>query len=550
MKDTNPYMLYRTLSAVSIAAVMICSAAARADVGVDTQSADVPLVPAVYAPSPPVIDGRVDDEIWASAPRLDDFYVFDLNRRPPDATYIWVLYDSTHVYFAARCFDSRPDLIDIEETKRGGTIGNDDHLSLDLDFSGQHRSEAAWYFKITAGGVQSEVVPGGGASKTEWRGDWRAAANVDEQGWTAEAAIPLALFRHAGGVANPRIYVDRWVPRRQEWAAWPNMGVNYDLAKTGRLIGLPMPTSRNRPMFMPYVVVESSEGDRDLYAGLDMKYTTDGGLTLVGTVNPDSRNIETEVLSLGFSYGERFRSDNRPFFVEGGQYTPESRLWYSQRVGEMYGGLKAFGAAGSNQLGVVYAVDRERISHLAGRWFARPSPRLTFDQNLVWRHSADPTTPLDYLPATTDNIAGESRIVGEWPSGAATHTVELRAAATWAADTVGLGPSMYASYSRAGGNGGLTTSLSWEWMDKNWLALDGYFDTALRDLHQLNGSASWELQTDDPFIRVWSVSTSGRPVVPARRRGLHAIGERLGEGRDARRRALERRAVLQRERGV
>jgi hypothetical protein len=501
-------MLYR----LAIATMSLFALSAHADVGIDNVSADVPLVPAVYAETRPVIDGLLDDAIWRTAPRMDDFYVFDLKRPPLDPTYVWIAYDSTHVYFAVRCFDSQPELIAIEETKRGGNISSDDHVSLNLDFSGQHRTEGAWYFKITAGGVQSEVVPGGSASKTEWRGDWIGASHVDSRGWTAEVAIPLSLFNHAGGIATPRVYADRWVPRRQEWAAWPNMGLVYDLAKTGRLTAIVMPRSVRRPTFMPYVVGEYDRRRRsrwDKYAGIDAKYTTPGGLTIVGSINPDNRNIETEVLSLGFSYGERFRADNRPFFVEGGQYTPESRLFYSQRVGDMYGGVKAFGAVGTSQVGMAYTIDRDKVSHLAGRWYARPTPRIAIDHSLAWRHSNDPTTPLACLPATTDNVAGESRFVGEWLSDRVTHTVELRGAGTWTADTVGRGYNTYARYGRNGGNGGINSSLTWQWMGKDWLALDGYFDPDLRDLHQLTGSISWSLQTDDPLIRKWSVSTSG-----------------------------------------
>ena len=461
-----------------------------------------------------MIDGRVDDEVWKTAPRLDDFYVFDLRRRPPDPTWIWVLYDSTNVYFGARCFDSNPELIAIEETKRGGTIGNDDHLSLDLDFSGQLRTEGAWYFKVTAGGVQSEVVPGGSATKQEWRGDWLAAARVDSLGWTAEAAIPLALFRHEGGIDTPRVYVDRWVPRRQEWAAWPNMVDNYDLARTGKLTGIRMPRSHQRPMFMPYLAGEYEDGDYDAYAGVDVKYLS-GGLTLLGTANPDNRNIETEVLSLGFSYGERFRSDNRPFFVDGAQYTPGSDIWYSGRVGEMYGGVKAYGAVGRSQIGIVQAFDRENVNHLAGRWYFRPSPRVAFDNSFAWRHSDDTEASIPGMPGTTDNVAGQTSFVGELLRGPVTHTLTLRGGATWNADTIGAGYEGYVAYSRDGGNGGVTTSLTWKWMNADWLPQDGYFDPVLRDLHQFSGSASWSLQTDDPLIRTWSLSTSvGQSVRP------------------------------------
>lgn len=419
------------------------------------------------------------------------------------------MYDDRYLYFAARCYDERPDLISAAETKRGGSIGNDDHLSFNIDLTGQQRVESAWYFKVTANGTQSELVPGGSASKQEWRGDWIAASRIDSLGWTTEAAVPLALFRHPGGAQDVAIYVDRWIPRYQEWAAWPNMGDNYDLSRAGRYTGMRFPATVNRPFLMPYGAAEASGSGRTAYLGVDFKHSTRSGLTLVGTVNPDHRNVETEVLSLGFSYGERFRADNRPFFVEGGKFTPESRIFYSQRVGEMYGGGKVIGSSGQHSYGVLTAFDRDRVAHATGRWYFRPHARLELDQSFAVRASESAQAPVGYLPASTGNLAAESRAVRTWLRGPVTHTWEVRGALTQTVDTVGTGYDIYTRYQRDGGNGGVSTTLGYQWTSPDWLAMDGLFDPELRNLHQTNASLSYSLQTDGRHIRKWSLSTSG-----------------------------------------
>jgi hypothetical protein len=494
--------------ALSVMTLCTCAVTSFADVGVDTQSSAVPVVPAVYASVPPVIDGMLDDPIWRSAPRLDDFHVVELNSPPVDSTHIYVLYDSSYVYFAARCFDHRPDLIAIEETKRGGNINNDDHLSFNLDLTNQRRVASSWYFKITAGGVQSELVPGGSASKTEWRGDWLAQTLVDSLGWTAEVAIPVELLGASGSIDTAGIYVDRWVPRYQEWAAWPNMGLNYDLERTGRLVGLRLPRTTRRVRVMPYVVGESDNGNHSGYLGVDMKHTLRSGITLAGTANPDHRNIETEVLGLGFSYGERFRADNRPFFVEGGKFTPDSRLFYSQRVGVMYAGVKAFGTRGPSSYGVIASYDTSHVRHVAARWFRQPSTRTQFDQSVVWRHSDERTSPRSDLPATRSNLTAESRFVGTLIRGRATDTYETRAAITHTADTVGTGAKLFSSYTHAAGNGGIGGSLSYGWTSADWLPLESLFDPELRNLHTVAASLSYSVQMWSPRIRAWSLSTS------------------------------------------
>jgi hypothetical protein len=71
-------------------------------------------------------------------------------------------------------------------------------------------------------------------------------------------------------------------------------------------------------------------------------------LTLVGTVNPDFRNVEEAVESIDFSYGERFVPDYRPFFQEGASIYDmgrvlRTRYFYSRRIGEFDVGENFYG---------------------------------------------------------------------------------------------------------------------------------------------------------------------------------------------------------------
>src|SRR5262245_53831739 len=61
------------------------------------------------AVTPPIIDGAIDDEVWAPGPVADGFWASESQRTPTDETRVVVLYDDKALYFAITCLDSRPD---------------------------------------------------------------------------------------------------------------------------------------------------------------------------------------------------------------------------------------------------------------------------------------------------------------------------------------------------------------------------------------------------------------------------------------------------------
>src|SRR6266850_8343343 len=57
------------------------------------------------------IDGRLDEEVYASVPGAGD-WVQQLpreNRPATEASIVWVFFDDKNLYIAARCFDSHPE---------------------------------------------------------------------------------------------------------------------------------------------------------------------------------------------------------------------------------------------------------------------------------------------------------------------------------------------------------------------------------------------------------------------------------------------------------
>jgi len=464
----------------------------------------------VYANPPPALDGLLDDLVWSHAPRLDNFYCPDLKRLPSESTLVWLAYDSTHLYLAARCCDHRPDQIRMEETKRGGSIWTDDYIELHLDVAHQHREDGAYKFAVTPRGTQHEVIPEGSASKIEWRGDWEAAARVDSLGWTAEVAIPFVIFNRPAGNHTIGVAVTRWLPRTQEGMLWPNMGAKWDYTKNGDWGGVTFPHVSRRPTLMPYMVGQASDSTRDGYLGLDTKYTTTKGIVLVGTLYPDFRNVESEILGLDFSYGERERADNRPFFTEGGESLPSKGIFYSQRVEEMYGGGKLYGQVGNHRLGLLDAYDRDRVNHMAGKWYWQPVPRLEIEHRFAWRHGPEDAPRRDGIPMATDNLAFESKVEKTRMVGDGGEGYEVHGAFTRTASDTSNGYNVKAEYKRwSGGGGGPGLELELGQTSSGFMPIDGLFDLEDANQRSIELTISYYKRRDRTWLQWWEVGSYG-----------------------------------------
>ena len=150
------------------------TAGVSADGAASKAARTAPIIDAVYTKTPPVIDGKLDDECWSQASRLEGFTCPGVDTPPPDETIGLVILDEQYLYVGFICRDKTPDDISAKETRRNGDVGRDDSVALALDPWHQHND--FYQFTVTAAGTQAEQIPGGSATKIEWRGDWRGAA--------------------------------------------------------------------------------------------------------------------------------------------------------------------------------------------------------------------------------------------------------------------------------------------------------------------------------------------------------------------------------------
>lgn len=343
------------------------------------------VVPAVRLDPPPTIDGVVEEQEWSAAPGGEGF-VEEATGVPAEETgRFWLGYDGRYVYFAARLRDPDPSRIQANEYRTNASLAGDDSVTLTLDLFGR-MNEFNRFSMNPRGGTQIEIA-GGRALKREWVGEFVARGRVTAEGWEVEARIPWEIMTlPPAGARTVRFNVRRYTPRTQRRTVWQYTG-GGQVENTGRWEGVEIPALGRRRAIsaLPFAILgverdeETDEASFASSVGLDFKTALTDSIELVGTVNPDFRNVENQILSLDFSYTERLPDETRPFFLEGSQFRRtgfSTRLFASQRVGAFDAGFNAYGRWGEAfEFALLDIVDFGKRNAVVLSTAYRPRPR-------------------------------------------------------------------------------------------------------------------------------------------------------------------------------
>jgi len=433
-----------------------------------------PSLHAVVVSVPPVIDGLLDDPCWQQATRVEGFWREDVDAPELERTEAWLCYDARAIYVAFRCHDSKPGEIRGDQKKRQGSFWRDDSVEfwLDVENSGHN----FYSFCVNPAGTQYDRVPGGTSEKIEWKGDWRAAAGIDETGWTAEMEIPFSILRYPEGQETFRFDFGRRLAREEHRVLWPACFAKvFDMDNCARWTDIATPPVPFRYVIMPYalsVASEDEESRETLTGGLDFKGTLPNGVATLATYNPDFRNIEDVVETIDFTFVERYLPEYRPFFQEGAGYGPPSILFYSRRIGELDWGAKSFGTVGSHRFGALNAYRRGGENHLALDYQHLFGTKGHLGFSAVDRRAPDDPDNLACGLAThwrQPFTGGERWIGADWY-----HTRTQSEGGDDGAVSIGAG---------VGRTQGLTWSASYQSIEEDFRADDGYApETGVRKL--------------------------------------------------------------------
>jgi putative heme-binding domain-containing protein len=164
------------------------------------------------APSPVVIDGKLDEAAWRLALPVSDFIFNWFSSGEKESTTARLLWDDATLYVSWQCRDKH---ISAYETKRHGAVSKDDCVEIFLS-PNPAKVRNYYTFEINAIGTMLNRCrtdwwtgpptwePEGVRYRTSLHGLARKDEAADDSEWSVELAIPLSNFSHDAAHTPPR----------------------------------------------------------------------------------------------------------------------------------------------------------------------------------------------------------------------------------------------------------------------------------------------------------------------------------------------------------
>lgn len=315
---------------------------------------------AVYVTEAPVLDGKLDEEIWNQGLWVDDFIQHEpYNGRPAtQRTEFKILFDDNNLYVAIRAFDTAPDSIITRLTRRDEIDG--DFLGVIID--SYHDLRTGFLFAVSAAGVKLDLTftNDGQNEDSSWDPNWWVKTSLFDEGWIAEMKIPFSQLRfekNSGDVWG--LQVARIIYRNNETTFWQHIPKEAPgfIHLMGEMTGLEKIKPRKIFDITPYGVAKAETfkaepenpflktGKRyGFNGGIDAKIGVTNNMTMDLTINPDFGQVEADPSEVNLTAYETFFQEKRPFFIEGKNITSfglgigdgdigNDNLFYSRRIG-------------------------------------------------------------------------------------------------------------------------------------------------------------------------------------------------------------------------
>jgi hypothetical protein len=331
------------------------------------------------ATGPISIDGRIDEEAWKTATRIDQWWETNVaeNGPVPAKSIGWLTYDDHYFYAAFQFDDPKPSEIRAPYNDRDHISGNaDDYGGVIID--ARNDGKTGVLFLANAAGVQYDSVSDDSTGNEDSSPDffWDSATRLTPTGWTLEIRIPFSTLRYAS--RNPEawgIMLYRNYPRDRRYQMFANKiprGNNCFICNENKLTGLENLPPGGHLVLAPYVTSSEvgeprnglgtsllnrpAKGD----GGLDMKWNPNPDTAVDGTINPDFSQIESDAAQI--STNQRFAifyNEKRPFFLEGNElFNTPIRAVYTRTITSPRWGARATGKFDANAYTLLVAQDR------------------------------------------------------------------------------------------------------------------------------------------------------------------------------------------------
>ncbi|HYH85418.1 MAG TPA: DUF5916 domain-containing protein [Pyrinomonadaceae bacterium] len=334
----------------------------------------------------PVIDGKLDDEIWKSGAVFKDFYQTSPgdNIAPTVPTEAIMGYDAKFLYVAFHCFDD-PTKVRASVARRDNVAG-EDNVRLYLDtFNDQRR---AYVFMFNPLGIQQDGIFTEGMG-VDFSVDivMESKGTITSDGYVVEVAIPFKSLRYEVGKGKKwGVHVWRNIDRmNDEFDSWMPMArdASGTLNQAGHITGLEgISTERTIELIPSFTVSETGKSVRSMSRafagslgiadqgkfvnepikidpGLTAKFSISAAATLDLALNPDFAQVEADAtVNTANQRFPIFFEEKRPFFLEGIEiFRTQIAAVHTRTIIDPDIAAKLTGKRGRNTYGLLIASD-------------------------------------------------------------------------------------------------------------------------------------------------------------------------------------------------
>ena len=298
----------------------------------------------VRTDTPPVIDGVLDDAVWANAAVIDDLHQVNPAEyaKPSERTEIRLLYDDDALYIGIKLYDSEPSKITANILRQNGSITSDDTIFVTLDPFNSRR--AGYFFGVNPNGVRFDgLYRNVSEYYSDWDTIWDAKTSRFDQGWIVEYKIPYKSISFDPNTDTWGLNFSRTIQRRHEDIAWVSRNRRWDPSSSGLMVGLtglkqglgldivPSGSFRRKQTWGPGT--ETS----DFQPSLDIAYKLTPQLNGLLTVNTDFSATEVDDRQVNLTRFGLFFPEKRDFFLREADIFEFGRIGASDNNGAVSG---------------------------------------------------------------------------------------------------------------------------------------------------------------------------------------------------------------------
>lgn len=289
----------------------------------DVAAAQNKSVNAVRVDAAPVIDGVLDDAVWAQAAVIRDLHQarpYEYSA-PNTRSEFYVIYDKDAIYVGGHHHEAEPHRIVANQLIQDSPMNGEDRTTVVLDPFNDKRSGYA--FTLNFNNVRRDglfITPT--QFFGEWDGIWQGKASLSDDGWTTEVAIPFKTLSFHSENDTWGFNVWREVGRTAERIAWVSHNRDTNPSAAGELSGLHSMETGLGLDVVPSLVLrqtrdfEAGTTDHVIEPSLNVFYKITPSINGSLTINTDFSAVEADARQVNLTRFGLFFPEKRDFFLK------------------------------------------------------------------------------------------------------------------------------------------------------------------------------------------------------------------------------------------